>query len=132
MQHVHSDTYIDIQTTGEGADSGDKSSNKAMTGGYKYALRQVFCIETGDDPDKYPSEERVTPKPAPVLKGGMVEKGEELAGSYTAQEFRKDIKLIDQIKAASKKESPAVMKVINAIPDGEKRTIGQIIKELKG
>jgi hypothetical protein len=34
---------------------GDKATAKAMTGAYKYALRQTFCIETGDDPDKDPS-----------------------------------------------------------------------------
>lgn len=51
-------TFLDVESAGEGADSGDKSVNKAMTGAYKYALRQTFCIETGDDPDKYPSEQK--------------------------------------------------------------------------
>lgn len=53
--HAPSDTYLDVCSSGEGADSGDKSSNKALTGAYKYALRQTFCIETGDDPDTEPS-----------------------------------------------------------------------------
>ncbi len=48
--------YIDTQAYGEGADTGDKSLSKAMTGAYKYSLRETFCLETGDDPDKYPSE----------------------------------------------------------------------------
>ena len=51
-------TFIDVASTGEGSDAGDKSANKAMTGLYKYAMRQTFCIETGDDPDKFQSEER--------------------------------------------------------------------------
>lgn len=55
--HV-SGTFIDVASTGEGSDAGDKSANKAMTGLYKYAMRQTFCIETGDDPDKFQSEER--------------------------------------------------------------------------
>jgi len=55
--HV-SGSYIDVASTGEGSDAGDKSANKAMTGLYKYAMRQTFCIETGDDPDKFASEER--------------------------------------------------------------------------
>jgi hypothetical protein len=50
--HAPSGTWIDAQATGEGSDAGDKSANKAMTGAYKYALRQTFCIETGDDPDR--------------------------------------------------------------------------------
>lgn len=55
--HSPSQTYIDVMTSGEGSDVGDKSQNKAMTGGYKYALRQTFMIETGDDPDKDPSSD---------------------------------------------------------------------------
>lgn len=47
-----SGTHVDVQALGEGADSGDKSTTKAMTCAYKYALRQTFAIETGDDPDK--------------------------------------------------------------------------------
>lgn len=49
--HGPSGTYVDCEALGEGMDSGDKSSNKAMTGALKYALRQTFCLETGDDPD---------------------------------------------------------------------------------
>ena len=36
---------------GEGMDSGDKSSNKAMSIAHKYALLQAFCIPTEDAPD---------------------------------------------------------------------------------
>jgi hypothetical protein len=50
--HGPSGTFVDVQSLGEGADSGDKAGNKAMTCAYKYALRQTFCIETGDDPDR--------------------------------------------------------------------------------
>ncbi len=57
FSHVSGES-IDVASTGEGSDAGDKSANKAMTGLYKYAIRQTFCIETGDDPDKYASEER--------------------------------------------------------------------------
>ena len=64
-----SGTFIDVQAAGEGMDSGDKSLNKAMTGAYKYALRQTFCIETGDDPDKTPSPEQpVKASAKPVAK----------------------------------------------------------------
>lgn len=56
--HAPSGTSIDVAATGEGFDSGDKSANKAMTGLYKYAMRQTFCIETGDDPDKFASPEQ--------------------------------------------------------------------------
>lgn len=42
---------------GEGMDSGDKASNKALSVAYKYACFQVFCIATEEvaksDPDNY-------------------------------------------------------------------------------
>jgi hypothetical protein len=56
MYHAPSETYIDITVEGEGSDVGDKSVNKAMTGAFKYALRQAFMIETGDDPDATSSD----------------------------------------------------------------------------
>ena len=70
IRFVHeSGTFIEVESAGEGADAGDKSVNKAMTGAYKYALRQTFCIETGDDPDKYPSEPKQTPVAKPKSNG---------------------------------------------------------------
>lgn len=43
---------IECIVIGEAMDSGDKSTNKAMSIAMKYALFQVFCIPTEDDPDK--------------------------------------------------------------------------------
>ena len=43
-----------VSTFGEGSDSGDKATNKAMAIAYKYAAFQAFCIPTEDtaqDPD---------------------------------------------------------------------------------
>lgn len=46
-------TYVDAITIGEGMDSGDKSTNKAMAAAMKYAICQVLCIPTEEikDPD---------------------------------------------------------------------------------
>lgn len=55
--HVVSDTHYDVMTIGEGTDVGDKSCNKAMTVGLKYAMRQPVLIETGDDPDQFNSDD---------------------------------------------------------------------------
>ena len=40
-----------IITVGEAMDSGDKSTNKAMSAAYKYACLQAFCIPTEGDND---------------------------------------------------------------------------------
>lgn len=57
-------TSVETEAEGEGMDSGDKSSNKAMAVAHKYALLQAFCIPTKDldDPDAQVHE--VTAKPA--------------------------------------------------------------------
>lgn len=52
---------ISAVVIGEGMDSGDKSSNKAMSVGYKYACFQVFCIPTEEMKD--PDAESHTPEP---------------------------------------------------------------------
>lgn len=48
-----------IVTVGEGQDTGDKATNKAMAIAYKYAVFQGFCIplEATEDPDSVISEE---------------------------------------------------------------------------
>lgn len=52
-------SFVTASTIGEAMDSGDKSSNKAMSAALKYALLQVFCIPTEEDKDT----ENSSPKP---------------------------------------------------------------------
>ena len=66
--HGPSGTHIDCEALGEGMDSGDKSSNKAMTGALKYALRQTFCLETGNDPDDSRPEHENGHQSAPAAR----------------------------------------------------------------
>jgi hypothetical protein len=44
-------SYVDVVTVGEAMDSGDKSTNKAMSAAMKYALIELLCIPTEDDKD---------------------------------------------------------------------------------
>lgn len=46
-------TFIEAITIGEGMDSADKATNKAMAVAMKYAMFQIFCIPTEEmvDPD---------------------------------------------------------------------------------
>lgn len=60
---------VSATVIGEGMDSGDKATNKAMSIAFKYACFQVFCIPTEEmkDPDAE------TPPPSkPVLEAGQV------------------------------------------------------------
>ena len=54
---------ISAITIGEGMDSGDKATNKAMAIAFKYACFQVFCIPTEEmkDPDNESHELQPTP-----------------------------------------------------------------------
>ena len=49
------DEYIDVVSSGTGADTQDKGVGKAMTYAYKYMLLRTFAIPTGEDPDKVSS-----------------------------------------------------------------------------
>lgn len=62
--HATDGSSVMTEAEGEGMDSGDKSSNKAMAVAHKYALLQAFCVPTKDldDPDAHSHE--VTARPA--------------------------------------------------------------------
>lgn len=51
------DEFIEVVSCGDGADSQDKGSGKAMTYAYKYMWLRTFALPTGEDPDKISSEE---------------------------------------------------------------------------
>jgi hypothetical protein len=54
-----------VSVVGEAMDSGDKSSNKAMSAAYKYACMQVFCIPTEGDNDADSKTHEPAAKPVP-------------------------------------------------------------------
>jgi len=51
FEHVESGEKSYVEVFAEASDQGDKRASKAMTLAKKYALREFFLIETGDDPD---------------------------------------------------------------------------------
>ena len=58
-----------VKTFGEAMDSGDKSTNKAMSAAYKYAAFQAFAIPSEGDNDADASTHEVAAtKPAPDMK----------------------------------------------------------------
>lgn len=65
-------SFVSATVVGEGMDSGDKATNKAMSVAFKYACFQVFCIPTEEmqDPD---AETPPPSKPAkPTLEAKYV------------------------------------------------------------
>lgn len=51
------DDYIEIVSSGDGADTQDKGAGKAMTYAFKYMFLRTFAIPTGEDPDRISSAE---------------------------------------------------------------------------
>ena len=63
----HPEESIETVCYGDGLDTGDKATGKAMTYADKYALMKAYKLSTGDDPDKEASpengyEKRAEPK----------------------------------------------------------------------
>jgi hypothetical protein len=67
---------------GEGMDSGDKASNKAMSTAYKYALMQIFCIPTDDPKDTELDSHEVVPSRGNTYSQPSADRG--LQGKYAS------------------------------------------------
>lgn len=80
---------ISAVVVGEGMDSGDKATNKAMSVAYKYAMLQIFSIpteETAPDPDQTTPDETVPgqkPKTPPKCERcGKMIAGQQINGKW--------------------------------------------------
>lgn len=77
-------TYIEAITIGEGMDSGDKATNKAMAIAMKYALFQVFCIPTEEmkDPDSETPEPSTKKTPSKTILSNSVSEDDVISETY--------------------------------------------------
>lgn len=91
-------SHIEAITIGEGMDSGDKATNKAMSIAFKYACFQVFCIPTEEmvDPDAECHE--VNPK-----KEAEKSMTDEEKNAQMMEEVGKELISAVQVKALTKK-----------------------------
>jgi hypothetical protein len=110
--HAPSGTSVDVFTRGEGADSGDKSNNKAMTDAFKYCLRQSFIIETGEDPDSDDGRISTSTSGGTVVSGGVAVQqsskwtGEQFGTLFSEHIFENEFEAKSVLNRA-KKISPA-------------------------
>lgn len=93
--------FIEIASCGDGADTQDKGSGKAMTYAYKYMWLRTFALPTGEDPDKISSAE-LDAKEIHVCEecGGEIKDGKKNDGSvwsasdiaaYTKRKFGRSL-----------------------------------------
>ena len=80
---------ISAIVAGEGMDSGDKSTNKALAVAMKYAMFQVFCIPTEEmkDPDAETPEEIVGVQPE---SNDRNKRSHEIANLVTTYQINKE------------------------------------------
>ena len=113
---------------GEGMDSGDKASNKAMAVGLKYACFQIFMIPTEDmaqdDPDKesfeVTSAAMQPAKPAQAKKAdSTVEKQKQLpTGNPVRDYLAKELEALRVVREVSAPENIVIWKAqIKALTD---------------
>ena len=115
-------SFVEAVTLGEGMDSGDKASNKAMAIAYKYALFQVFCIPTEEmtDPDgeSYEIKHEPQKKPEqPQQQSKPVENQTETPADYIKRECRNigmDVQELSRVRAALVEEN-----IVRNIPTKE-------------
>jgi hypothetical protein len=88
---------ISAVVIGEGMDSGDKATNKAMSIAFKYACFQVFCIPTEEMPD--PDADTPEPKPQKSSKSANKEKPPK-----TDSETKATLEQIKELEALAKSE----------------------------
>lgn len=112
------DEYIDVVSCGDGADSQDKGSGKAMTYAYKYMWLRTFAIPTGEDPDKVASDQLdaeqdaksaiITVKEQEVLKNMCLKKGYKPETVFpnglnlTAEEYAKAVQRLNNAPVKEK------------------------------
>ena len=112
---------IEAITIGEGMDSGDKATNKAMAIAMKYALFQVFCIPTEEmkDPDgespepSIKKENKVTEQEATTIYQMMSKKGIDVT-----KNLQKNYGINDT-RDLTKEQYASILKVIKNMPDKE-------------
>ena len=91
-------SYIESVVIGEGMDSGDKATNKAMSIAFKYACFQVFCIPTEEmvDPDTE-CHEVIPEEPKKAITSPPQRKNNSAKNPAAPQEKKKETQPTDKI-----------------------------------
>lgn len=117
-------SYIQSVIIGEGLDTGDKATNKAMAIAYKYACFQVFCIPTEEmaDPDSESLELQNDEKTG-TKKKGAAGKSSSKKGGKNPEAQKEDVSTQTEDSAQeTAPDSKITAAMVNTIRAEEKRT----------
>ena len=115
-------TSVQATVIGEGMDSGDKATNKAMSIAFKYACFQVFCIPTEEmkeddfsmvDPDA--EVHNVVPVKIDSMMMGLI-KTELIRVGYTESSVTKKYK-VKSINDLTMEQAESCLKGLKGMPD---------------
>ena len=99
--------YVELASSGQGADTQDKGVGKAMTYSFKYMLLRTFAIPTGEDPDKITSDEIDDDMIIADIKKQIelhdVDTVKFLAAM--SHKFKREVKSIDDMRAKTYKQN---------------------------
>lgn len=119
---------VSATVIGEGMDSGDKASNKAMSIAFKYACFQVFCIPTEEmkDPDSETPPESL-PKPSPAQLEELQKLNIDLNSVATYFKVKVEILTAQQVQKAieMKRQRLAAQDANNADISGKEAPAAQ-------
>lgn len=125
-------SWTETEAEGEGMDSGDKSSNKAMAIAHKYALLQAFCIPTKelDDPDAQTHEVAPVAVPEGVTQPPKHDR-KAAANKWAAEATEAVSKMTNaaEFSVWHKKNANAVAQVRDFNEQGHKRLVDVIAKK---
>lgn len=105
---------VSATVIGEGMDSGDKASNKAMSVAFKYACFQVLCIPTEEmkDPDADTPPESL-PKPTAEQLKELQDLGVDIENVATYYKTTVDALSAQQVQDAINKKRKHLAKLAN-------------------
>ena len=91
--------FVELASSGQGADTQDKGVGKAMTYSFKYLLLRTFAIPTGEDPDKIASAQIDDEMKKAEIKR-LIEQTETDTVKYLlsiSHHFKKEFKSVDEM-----------------------------------
>ncbi len=118
-------SYIQSVIIGEGLDTGDKATNKAMAIAYKYACFQVFCIPTEEmaDPDSESLEIQNDEKTGTKKKGTARKSSTKKEDSKNEESQKGDVPTqTENSGQEATPDSKITAAMVNTIRAEEKRT----------
>ena len=122
--YCEDESTLSCVVIGEGMDSGDKASNKALSVAHKYALLQIFCIPTQDAKDPENDSPAVKPlpqkaAPIPTISEAQALDIVEEVGKREAPDFLAKVHETYKVKELTDipvSQLPKIMKSITSKP----------------